>query len=484
MSSLCGTIMRFKRPGTTQEGEPFMLEEFGNEIKISKEIEILDEDNKKVLLRINSIALGELTIYRNIQERKLEEHLVKQSRGEFYALEQVNNEIPLSGVDLDFLNMMKEKFVLIPAFRKIEEETLMANPPTTDGKNVPNTFFRMGIDAALNQEESANQIKKAVLSIFPEYTNVTAKQYGDSQRDLYFDDFPSSHVGTGILHWFNNIFHIFLDKKKILGIEEPEIHLHSGAQKKIFEFLQKIFIERQIVITTHSPLFSSSSNSINLYLIKKQKDHEALINLIKSREDLLSIKTELGFKHTDIFSYDAVWLIEGDSEEIFFHSIAEKKGADIQEKGIKIINLHGKDSIKRSKIQEYLQYLKDTGIKCFVILDKDTDAENYLVDLKNHGLLEEDNSHIWSKGDFEDCFSEEHIIEAMNNLLGEEFTLEKEKMKEDRKQKKTTKILDEFLFSNQLNNLNKPALAEELAKLVKEEDKTEPEEIFRKFFGM
>ncbi len=449
--------------------EHLSKEGFGGSIAISKQI--VGEEDKKAIFKINSIIMGDLILYRKDDKK----HFARKANGVYNF--GGNGE----DISLKCLNLIKNKFLLVPAVRDIKKEGRIGNLASLNGEFVPNEFLRFEKNISLDKKPIFNQINSDLSKIFPEYQTVASMEDSKNQIETYFGPFPSASIGSGVKQQFINIFNINSYKNVVLGIEEPEIHLHPKAQRKVFNFLKEKSKEKQIIITTHSPIFTSSSDLINLYLIKKQTNNEAEINYIQKSEEFQSIKSELGSKNADLFSYDSIWLVEGDSEEIFFPSIAEKKGVNMREKGIKIINIRGKDSVRRSKIQEYLQYLKDTGIKCFVILDKDANVEDYLGDLKRARLLEEGNSHLWSKGDFEDCFSEEDIIKTMSNLLGEEFTLEKEKMKEDRKEKKTTEILSQFLYDNNLGNLNKPALAEELAKLVGKEDKTEPEKIFRKF---
>lgn len=449
--------------------EPLSKDELGNLITISKEI-VCDE-NRKTTFKINSIVMGDLILYRVMGKR----HLAIDPKG-IYNFEGRGESVPLK-----CLNLIKNKFLLVPEVREIKKEERVRNPASLNGEFMSNEFLGFEKNISLNKKPIFDQINSDLSETFPAYKNIASMEDSDNQIETYFEDFPSASVGSGVKQQFIHVFNINSYKNVVFGIEEPEIHLHPKAQRKVFNFLKEKSKEKQIIITTHSPIFTSTSDSINLYLIKKQTNNEVEINYIQKSEEFQSIKSELGSKNADLFSYDSIWLVEGNSESIFFPLIAEKKGVKMQEEGIKIINIHGKDSIRRSKIQEYLEYLKDTGIKCFVILDKDSNVDNYLDDLKRTGLLEEENLHLWSEGDFEDCFSEEDIIMAMKNLIGEEFTLEKEKLNEDRKEEKTTKILSQFLYDNKLGNLNKPALAEELAKLVGGENKTEPEEIFKKF---
>lgn len=94
------------------------------------------------------------------------------------------------------------------------------------------------------------------------------------------------HVGTGISYVANVIIAALSCKKgSIFAVENPEIHLHPGAQAKLLEFL--CFLAQnglQIIIETHSDhIFNGIRKSIKkdticpekvkVYFFKQNKDH-------------------------------------------------------------------------------------------------------------------------------------------------------------------------------------------------------------------
>ncbi len=69
---------------------------------------------------------------------------------------------------------------------------------------------------------------------------------------------PLSSIGAGYEMIFSLIYSYYLakqnDKKIIILIDEPELHLHPDIQKKFVDFLLKISIESQIILSSHSPI--------------------------------------------------------------------------------------------------------------------------------------------------------------------------------------------------------------------------------------
>ena len=69
---------------------------------------------------------------------------------------------------------------------------------------------------------------------------------------------PLSSIGSGFEMIFSLIYSYYLakqnDKKMIILIDEPELHLHPDIQKKFVNFLLEISKDTQIILTTHSPI--------------------------------------------------------------------------------------------------------------------------------------------------------------------------------------------------------------------------------------
>lgn len=462
-----------------ESSTPLDIRDIGNLITISKQI--TGKKHKKAIWKVKEIRMKNIILYSSVENK----HLLRCTDGT-YRFEGAGELISDK-----FLNLLRRKFLVIPAVRNIEEEGRVGNAPSPDGKYVSNAFFRYEKDTSLGKLHQFRKIREDVGKIFPEYQNVESKQHGEDKRDIYFSDFPSSSVGSGIKQMFVNIFTIDSYENTNFGIEEPEIHLHPDAQRMVFDFLKEQSEDKQIIITTHSPIFVDCSDETKLHLVKKNQDKIAKIKSIEEREEFKSIKYELGAKNTDLFFYNGVVLVEGNTEERALPILANANGYDLDKLGIKLINIKGRDRLGR--IREFLEYIKDSDVIPFVIMDKDKKAKGYIDDLAKSKLLKEKNYHIWSNGDFEDCFNEEQIVKAMRNIYGKNFDVTPEKLRQmkEKNAKPTGKILGEIVYRKNLGELNKIVLGEELALIVsaeieesrrsgKERDGTETEKVIEK----
>ena len=50
------------------------------------------------------------------------------------------------------------------------------------------------------------------------------------------------------------------DRVSVVAIEEPESHLHPESARQLYETINALSANHQVVLTTHSPLFVNRSN--------------------------------------------------------------------------------------------------------------------------------------------------------------------------------------------------------------------------------
>lgn len=345
-----------------------------------------------------------------------------------------------------------------------------------------------------NDPDEFVRLKNEILKILPHLRKILAPLKGgaavvtvsesglESSRDL-------NNVSFGLMQILILVCGILnINPGSIILIEEPELHLHAGSQRRLFELIQREAEQKQFFITTHSSIFTGCTSKISTYLVTK-KGGATKVSKIEEPSGLKRIKNELGHRNTDLYGYESVVFIEGDSEEVAFPIIAEALGHDLVEKGICLINIRGKGKV--SKLAEYLKYLKDSDVLVYVIVDGDKQVKERLDDWIRQGLLQKDCQTMWDL-EFEDCFTLDMITKAMKEVAKEQgfkFEITSENLKENMpKGKSVVKALEKLMYQKELPSLDKPALSENLALLLKEEiekgrpdrEKTPPEQVIEK----
>lgn len=321
-----------------------------------------------------------------------------------------------------------------------------------------------------------------ILQIFPDLSDILSPLRGSEailnirERGL---ETPTGlgEIGFGIMQTLVLVIgSMTYEPGSIILIEEPELHLHAGSQRKLFKLIQKEAEQKQFFITTHSSIFTGCSDNISTYLVAK-RDGATNVRKIEESSELKQVKPALGHRNTDLYGFECAVFIEGDSEEVAFPIIAKALGHDLVEKGIYLINIRGKGKV--SKIAEYLGYLKDSDVLPYVIADGDKQVKQRLGDWVRAGLLQKDCQTVWDL-EFEDCFKLDMIVKAMKEVAKEqgfEFKITPENLKENTpKGKSVVKALEKLLYQKELPSLDKPALSENLALLlIKEIEKIPPE---------
>jgi len=250
---------------------------------------------------------------------------------------------------------------------------------------------------------------------------------------------------------------------QIILIEEPEIHLHASSQKRLFQFIHQKSESNQIIITTHSPIFTGVDNSISTHLITRDEGISKITHIDKI-EDLKFIKQQLGIRNSDVYGNDYTIFVEGESEEIAFPIVANSVGFDKFGQEVKLVNLKGNSKIL--KLELFLEYLKNQDTGAFIIADGDGQVSHKVDDFIRRNLIPSEQIKIWKK-EFEDTFSVKEIIEAMKDLAKEksfQFTMTDQELDEGRKSDlKTAKIINDYLNTHDQGNLVKVDLARQLA---------------------
>jgi putative ATP-dependent endonuclease of OLD family len=141
----------------------------------------------------------------------------------------------------------------------------------------------------------------------------------------------------------NEISEENLMEVSIICIEEPEAHLHPHQQRKLAEYLSTT-INAQVIITTHSPQIASeySPNSI-IRLLEKGSGTTAASD--GCSEIINSAFNDFGYRMSivpaEAFFADAVLLVEGPSEELFYKTLAKQLEIDLDRLNISVLMVDG-----------------------------------------------------------------------------------------------------------------------------------------------
>lgn len=353
--------------------------------------------------------------------------------------------------------------ILVGSYREFEGRVSAAEntgvSPT--GRNLPNQINTMYDD---RRETSIFESKISDLSlgeivgvsvVMRAQDNVLRLQELGRERATSDNEISSGHRQSLILqHFWHRC------KGSIVLMEEPELHLHAAAQKKLLEVVRDSSKTNQLLIATHSPIFENVSDTESTFLLSKQDGGTTVVPIRPSNVNLF--KTSMGISQADVFGGDYLCCVEGKSEDIAIPALARSLG---YETALPPWTLDMEGCGNVAHLGPLIRYFKMSGKKIFVLLDKDGRARRHVDKLNK--VLSEDQWHFL-EGNFEDLFPSTMLVEYSRQLareLGGEFELSAEDLDKARESRSATDLLKEAWKEHAPGDYPKVALAERLASL-------------------
>ena len=361
---------------------------------------------------------------------------------------------------VEFLRRFYANFQWIPPLRqtpgslRVNEARILQG----NGSNLPQVWNTINSDD-LDEFVGMRDDIKSIIDIESIQAPVRGQQTIATIREKTGENFDLTNTSSGNQEIVIMVtaFRTF-PKGTIVLLEEPEIHLHARAQRELRKLIEKWSSKLQFVITTHSTVFAHPTINTSIYLVTKTGG-DSHVRIIEEPEELGQIRLELGVNNSDLYGYDAIVFVEGESEEIAFPLILKSMGIDTRERGIRIENIRGSGKVK--KLGQYLEYLKGSNVQPFVIADGDKEVSRSLADWERSLLIPKGNYRIWPK-EFEDLFADAVIVSSLRKMGYSQISLGA--VEAAKGEGSVVHAVNKVVYQNGLPDLDKPALAETLAK--------------------
>jgi len=283
----------------------------------------------------------------------------------------------------------------------------------------------------------------------------------------------------------------------IIGIEEPEAHVHPHAQRALLHQISKI--KGQKIISTHSPYIVEQA-SIYDYIVFNLENGvtkvskiplykksftfkyglpEALYenNKFLTKDEELKIKRYIQFKNPELFFSSLFILCEGDSEKIFLEQITPYYlGKTPGQLGISIIPCEG---------QTYSPFLKIANkgafdLKWIILSDGEENTRNNIKRIirecgYNYDDIKNKICYLPQNQDFEKYYISFYGTEKMKEIIkqfygNKAFEIFKKSFEKEFKLKKEGKNIDDFTEEQLINifidRKGKPKFAEQLSQSI------------------
>ncbi len=268
------------------------------------------------------------------------------------------------------LECLQNEFILIPANRIIYRDTQVHSRKSEAGRYIERSLIELANHKEDDKRNLYSQFKEFIKHLSPIVDTIEEKKKDGKIYDLMFktssgEEMPLVSIGGGNNELLLLLHEIILGGGKILAIEEPEIHLHPEAERKLYRFMKQFSPATQIFITTHETVFVQPDN-INALFRVVRKGAKTRVHTMTSKQyvDKNRLRQELNAENCEIFFADKVLLVEGISDKIMMDGLIDRYCESTNE--IKVISSFSKDNF-----EVYIDLLRIFKIPYLILTDLD-----------------------------------------------------------------------------------------------------------------
>ncbi len=311
---------------------------------------------------------------------------------------------------------------------------LLASHPALDSINKDMTTI-LSNQMLLKQDTIKTRLEVAGTSS----TNLQKEMSLLEKLDLAIDKDSSSmqgKVGLGTSNIMSMACELLLHKgvegeneSCFLLIEEPEAHIHAQRQLKLIQSLENEAEEnnRQIIITTHSPLLASVVKLANIVIVKSGKVYPLSDDYtMLDSDDYVFLEKYLDATKANLFFARSVIIVEGPGEALLLPTLAKLLDCSFTDYGTSLVDVRSTGLRRYARIFQRKDMQTELDINVACITDRDVMpncAPRICIDEKyteDNSTWPEKAKRAWrAEADYTSKEAEEHIKNIKEKANGQ-----------------------------------------------------------------
>ncbi len=241
-----------------------------------------------------------------------------------------------------WVSPFRQPEVSVPVQEDYDLQSESRNLPTvllTLANNRPKTFDRI-VDAYTDIMEGVTDVITPVRGTDGSPVATIEVVEGDARFDL-------SEISAGSKQILSLLTEIETagENTQLLLLEEPETHLHPGAQRTVYTAIREL-VEKsttQSIVTTHSDIFVDESDSSQL--VKAVRDRSGAKFREIEPDEVTDELQDLGYSKSSLLQSRAVVFVEGRSDELVIKEFTRTLGFPLADNGVHVIDLEGEGNM-------------------------------------------------------------------------------------------------------------------------------------------
>ena len=330
------------------------------------------------------------------------------------------------------------------------------------------------------------QYTQLVREVLPDIYQVNTRRLNDNRGEVvvWNDEkaisrnhlaFTLNESGSGVGQVLAILYVLVTaEDPQVIILDEPQGFLHPGAVRKLVELLRHYTKDKhQLILATHSPTVIASADPSSVTLIEQVNAESTFKSIdVKAATEQRNLLGTVGVRLSDVFGYDRVLWVEGETEEICFPLILRELTTQIL-MGTAILRVqqtgdfNRKDARKVIEIYERLSQVEGGLVPPVVgfIFDREARSKTEQKDLKRQSR---GRIHFTNKRHFENyLLNAGGIVNVLNSYADtNKVTITaadvQERIDEKRNNARYYKPLDVPAHGNWSNDVNGALLLEDL----------------------